>query len=1292
MKKAIFIWFALLFVGASFAQDEIWMRPNRGQWHPNVAYKIGVPGGHLFLENNGFTYSFASLGDHYDHGHGLKDEPEVIHHHVVKTHFVGSNDYPTFEELDPSPFYENYFLGNDSTKWVTNSHAYSGVKYVNLYDGIDLYLYQSDATLKYDYTVMPGANATDIQVKYDGQSNLLINEQGALVMETNLGTVTESAPYAYQTIGGLKQRVECTYVLDGNTVGFNFPEGYNHDLPLIIDPELNFSTFTGASADNWGMTACPDANGLLIGAGIIFTAGYPISAGAYDNSYNGGQVDIGLTKFNSAGTGIVFSTYIGGSGSETPHSLVVNDDNELYVMGATSSNNFPIGATPFQGVNNGGGSGTVNGISFTSGSDIYIIKLAAAGNAVLGGTYFGGNNFDGISEGGVSAGALSVSYNYGDQLRGEVIVDDASNVYIASTTRSSNIPIVGGFDSSLGGAQDAIVAKFNPNLSALLFSSYLGGNSLESGNSVQLSSTGDIFVAGGTTSSDLPNTSGNIHPSYKGGSVDGYVMKFPAPGYGSPEGTYLGTSDYDQAYFVQLDADDYVYVYGQSSGSYQTDGSNYINPNSGQFIHKISNDLNTTEWSSVFGASTGNAEISPTAFLVSDCYEIYVAGWGGATNNSASSPASGSTTTGFPTTADAYQNSTGGSNFYLGVFDADMETLKYGTFMGDPSSNGDHVDGGTSRFNKNGTIYHAVCAACGPNDFPTTAGVYSPANGSANCNMAAFQFELNQIQAVLSTGAPVICIPDPVIFENDSENGNEYYWDFGDGSPPSTAFEPTHFYTEPGDYTVMLIVSDVNGCFTPDTAYIDVTIALFEGEAGTLIDTICPGTSVELFAIGGESYSWGPAEFLDDPNDANPIATITEETTFTVTISSICGTTEVDVTVYVHGTDAGATGDTAICVDESAFLSAGGGVEYEWSPPEYTDDPTDANPTVTPPITTYFTVLITTEEGCEIEDSVKVHVDQDLPYPTLIDEVNICKGDSIRVTASGATDYLWVPDYNVSDDTLYNPYLSPDVDTIYNVIFTNACGSSYDSVRVNVITVEAIANPDTIICPGETTQLWADGGLFYQWYPVSFLSNPSIANPLATPAYDITYTVTVTDAYGCSDDASTTVTLFPTPNITVSPAVYPIVGDTVTIWAEAEGSILWTPPYNIACETCETTVVYPEVETFYTATVTDINGCKNTGIVPVYFDPLIFVPNAFTPDGDIFNNQFKAIAHNITSFNMLIFNRWGEIVYTMENVNDTWDGTYQGSLAPDDVYVWQIVYIDLNGISHQLRGHVTLLR
>jgi gliding motility-associated-like protein len=1270
-----------------FAQDEIWIHPNRGQWHENVSYEIRVPGGFMFLEKNGFTYDLSNVSEIYDHAHNHSNDQHDLKGHVVKSTFVGANERPVFEENDQADFYENYFLGNDSTRWKSSIYPCRTVNYLELYDGISLSFYEEESSLKYDILISAGTDPSMFQVSYEGQDGLYINAEGELVIQTTLGTITEGKPLVYQTINGLKKEVECNYVLEDNLMYFEFPESYDTSLNMVIDPSLAFSTFTGASSDNWGMSACPDVNKNLIAGGIVFGSSYPLSTGAYDPTFNSGLIDIGLTKFNSDGTSIIFSTFLGGAGSETPHSLIVNDNNELYVLGATSSTNFPTSATGFQLVHDGGPSVIANGLSFTGGTDIFITRFNPTGTGILGSTYYGGSSTDGMS----TAGS-SIAFNYGDQFRGEIMVDAASNVYISSTTQSGNIEINGGFQSLLSGTQDAIVAKFNSNLSSLLWSTYLGGAGLESGNSVQLSSTGDIFVAGGTTSSNFPNVGGQLNGAFQGGSTDGYVTKFPFPAYNNPKSTYVGTDDYDQAYFVQLDPDDFVYLYGQTKGNFPISAGVYGNANSGQFIQKISNDLTTNQWTSTFGAGSGNEELSPTAFLVSDCYEIYIAGWGGLVNTS-NSAAVNSSSNGMPLTSDAYQSQTSGNNFYLALFTADMNSLKYATYMGSVNGSNDHVDGGTSRFDKQGGAYHAVCAACGGNNngFPTTPGVFSETNNSSNCNLAAFLFELSKIEATLSAANPVVCYPDPVDFINDSQNGNLYLWDFGDGTTSNT-FEPTHNYQNPGDYTVMLIVSDASGCYAPDTAYLQVSVQLIQAQAGTLQDTICPGTSVQLFALGGDTYSWGPPNLLDDPNSANPIAIIYDETTFTVTVTSACGDSEVEVIVSVYGANADVSPDTAICIGESAAIWASGGGTYSWTPAGSLDNPAISNPIATPSITTNYIVDITTPEGCLIKDTTQVWVDQDLPFPVLADEVTICKGASTTINITGGTSYLWSPNYNINDITSATPIVYPEVDTTYYVDAINACGITPDSIRVIVIEVQGTVNPDTTICPGRSAILWATGGVSYNWSPSANLAGSTSASTVATPPVNTQYMVIITDGFGCRDTQFTNVFLYPTPSIEVSPAVYAVVQDTIQLWAQGNGTITWGPNYNISCLICTDPFVWPEIEYVYTATITDANGCTNTGTVPIYFDPLIYVPNAFTPNGDSFNQYFKAEGLNILEFKMLIFNRWGELIKTLNNLEESWDGTYQGVQVKDDVYIWQIRYIDLKEDPHTLRGHVTVLK
>ena len=264
-------------------------------------------------------------------------------------------------------------------------------------------------------------------------------------------------------------------------------------------------------------------------------------------------------------------------------------------------------------------------------------------------TYVGGSGTDGLNDSGLN-------YNYGDQFRGEIIVDDNGFVYVSSTTQSADFPTLQGTQGALSGTQDAVLFKMPESLNSMVWSTFFGGTGIETGNSVQLASNGEVFIAGGTTSSSLPFVIGN-DLNY-GGNKDGYLARFNGNNGSILSGTYIGLGEYDQSYFVQLDIDDNVYVFGQTESDLGITPGHYGTSNSGQFIRKYDQNLNTLLWKTMIGAGSGHVEISPTAFLVSDCYDIYFSGWGGSLNQN--SLATFSTTNGFDTTLGAWQTTTNG--------------------------------------------------------------------------------------------------------------------------------------------------------------------------------------------------------------------------------------------------------------------------------------------------------------------------------------------------------------------------------------------------------------------------------------------------------------------------------------------------------------------------------------------------------------------------------------------------------------------------------------------------------
>ncbi len=1293
LKRFIFLF--LFFVFASqVGYAQIMLHPNRGQWDNRIAYKVDLDMGEMLIESQGLTFNFYQWHhphhcEHHDH---CDSDPSIVKNHVVKTRFLNAQVPSATIERDTFSYYRNYFLGNDQSTWKSGVNAMGQVIQKNVYPQIDLVYESSTQGLKYSFVVAPNANPNQIQIEYTGADNIKIDKNGRLVVTTSLGEIIESKPVVWtENDQGAKSPVKAKFKLEGRVVSFQLGN-YNSSEKLVIDPELAFSSFTGATSDNWGFTACPDNDGNLYGGGIVFGAGYPVTTGAFDTSFNGGQIsglpgfDVSITKFNTTGTANLYSTFLGGSGNEVPTSIVTNNNGDLFVLSITSSANFPTTAGAFQ-TNFAGGPAVTSILSF-NGSDIAISRLNASGTTLLASTYIGGSGNDGLNY------DSNLDYNYGDVFRGEVIVDNAGSVYFASTTKSNNFPVASGL-SPLGGNQDAVYGKLPENLGSLLFCRYFGGNGFETGNSIQMSPNGNLYMTGGTTSNGLNFAQGGLNSNYFG-NTDAYVVRISSLTGALQNGTYLGTNLYDQGYFVQTDLDNNVYVFGQARGAYPQTPGLFGNPNSGQFIHKLGPNLTNSLWSTNIGSGSGNIEISPTAFLVSNCYDIYIAGWGGVTNAS-NSLATQSSTNGFPTTPGAHQQNTNGSNFYLAVLAPDAAYLKYGTFMGGISSSFNHVDGGTSRFSKEGTIFHAVCGSCGANSngFTTTPGVWSPSAMSSNCNLAAFKFNLSTMEAAIGNTDPIICIPNPVTFINNSANGNLFIWDFGDGNT-STAENPSHNYTQTGNFTVTLIVVDTNSCFYNDTVYFDVVIGSFQGAVTAINEPICPGGSVQLSASGGVNYTWSPPQFLDNPNIPNPTATVFEPTMFSVIIADTCGSDTLNVFVDVFNDNIDIDAPDVICIDAEAEFSVNltGLQNIQWTPPNIFPNPNVTPVVISPQESVTIGFSAVSSNGCEVNAEHFLQVDTSLPIIDLVDFVRICEGTSADVTVSGGNSYLWNDLPGIFPLNTPTVTLSPDSSSWFFVTAFNACGESFDSLFVEVVVPVITAGNDTIVCPGEMAFVWAEGGVSYTWQPEDFVIETNGNTALLRPSSSTVFTVYGTDEFGCIGTAEVFIELFPLPFVQTSPDVFAFLGDPVVISAQASspGNYSWQPPMFLSCPNCQTTVVNTQQNISYTVYFMDENGCTAQDDIAISFDAIIYVPNTFTPDGDKFNPTFKPEGGNIRDYHLIIFNRWGEIMFESYNFNIGWDGTYGGKVCQDGTYVWVIEYTDNSNNKDRLIGHVNLLK
>ncbi len=1288
MQKLIV--FFLLILASSVHSQTVWMTPNRGQWDNRILYNIDVNQGKMYLENDGMTFYLSDVMAHNHSEDNHVEHKEGYKFHVIHQKLLGANLNSNIQEQNQSTNFSNYILGNLPSKWKSKVYSYSKVNFQEIYDGISLIYKGENEQLSYNFEIEKGKDPSIIRYEVEGTKDLIIDKNGILHLKHRFGEIIQSAPIAWtENELGEKTKVACQFNLKNNILSFEFPNDYNKNEKLIIDPSLTFATFTGSTADNWGFTATPDINGNLFGGGIVFGSGYPTSSGAYDVSFNSGTgsfpMDVGITKYNASGTNIIFSTYIGGSGNETPHSIVCAPNGELYIYGATSSSNFPMAGTPYDNSFNGGPSVTENSLEF-NGADIYVARLSANGTQLLASTFVGGSGTDGLN-------TNSLHYNYGDQFRGEITLDANQNVYISSTTASSNFPTTSGNQTSIAGNQDAVIFKLPPNLSALTWSTYFGGEGLETGNSITVSANGTVYVAGGTTSSNLPITSGN-DLSFNGGLSDGYVVRKNGLTGATLSGTYMGMNEYDQTYFVQTDIDNFVYVYGQTESSWQISPGCFGTPNSGQFIRKYTQDLINVPWTTMIGGGHGHVEISPTAFLVSNCYDIYLAGWGG-TLNSSYGQATYSTSSGFACTPGAFQSSTNGSNFYLAVLSQDAATLKYATYMGGMTGSHNHVDGGTSRFDKSGRIYHAVCGACGgnPNGFTSTPGSWSPTNESSNCNMATFKFELSSIDAAAAQPEPLICIPQSVYFQNNSTNGNAYYWDFGDGNS-STDFEPIYQYTTPGSYNVELIVYDTSGCYSSDSVTVTVNVGAFAGGVIQPSTPICPGGSYQFDAYGGSTYSWSPANLLNNPNVSNPTATIQTTTTFTVVISDSCGSQTLSVVLPVINNTLTLPPDTSICLGGNIQLNAVGNGTISWSPSTFLNNINSFNPIAIPDSSITYTATLTSPEGCILVDSTSISVFFSLPISNLPDTMEMCKNSQIGILNSGGDGYLWSP--NEFIDTVNGPLVTvnPPTEKWYYCQVSNACGFVMDSVLIQIVEANITAGNDTIICPRQTATLWANGALSYQWIPFNTVVSQNGNFVEVRPSVSTNYAVIGTDLNGCYDTAYVEVGLYSYPSLSVTSDVYAFFDDQIQLEAitHIPGTITWTPAEYLSCTNCPNPIATPNQEVTYYVYFTDVNGCKNSSYVNIYYDATIYVPNTFIPNNDGINDVFRIYGGNLKDMECLIFNRWGELIKTLNSTEEFWDGTYRGRVCQDGTYTWKLTYVDFLNHKHQLTGHVNLLK
>jgi Bacterial Ig-like domain (group 3)/Beta-propeller repeat len=563
---------------------------------------------------------------------------------VLRMKLRNANSAARVTGVDELAGTSNYFIGNDPAKWRTNVPTYAKVKYEGIYSGIDLVYYGNQRQLEYDFIVAPGADPHRIAFDVHGAKRIRQDGRGELVFKVGADEIRWHRPVVYQEKDGARQSVAARYVIsDTNRVGFEVAK-YDDRRPLYIDP-LIYSTYLGGSGADYSYGIAVDSSGNAYVTGVTSSTDFP-TKDPLQTAKAGGN-DVFVTKINAAGSALVYSTYLGGSGDDVGSAIAVDSSGNAYVTGTTYSTDFPT-MNPLQPANAGGG------------SDAFVSKINASGSALVYSTYLGGSGSD---------------YGAG------IAVDSASNAYVIGTTYSTDFPTTSGaFQTACGDAgclkPDAFVAKINPAGSALVYSTYLGGSSYEDGRGIAVDSAGNAYVTGFTYSNDFPTTSGAFQTACGDAGCfygNAFVAKINPIGSALVYSTYLGGSGSDGGAGIAVDSAGHAYVTGRA-GSADFPTKNPLQAYGGDvdaFVAKINATGSALVYSTYLGGS-GVDDYLVGAIAVDSAGNAYVTGDTGSTD--------------FPTTPGAFKTTCGRCANYEDAFVAKIDptgsVLVYSTYLG----------------------------------------------------------------------------------------------------------------------------------------------------------------------------------------------------------------------------------------------------------------------------------------------------------------------------------------------------------------------------------------------------------------------------------------------------------------------------------------------------------------------------------------------------------------------------------------------------------------------------------
>jgi len=621
---------------------------NQGQLNAEVKYYVKAAGQTIYFTDGGIVFDLVR----YEETQDIPSADSKAERLVFSLDFLSANESPVIEGKVKDEAVVNYFIGNDPEKWQTNIATYREVVYEDVYPEIDLRLYGKEGSLTYDFVVNPGASVTDIALAYTGV-DMLGMEAGELVVSTAFGDMRQTKPYIYQEIGDDRVEVRGGFRLaTSNTYGFEVAS-YDMDYPVIIDPALSYSTYLGGSKGDIGHAITVDSSGCAYIAGGTDSYDFP-TRDPYQAASAGGWGDVFVTKLSASGDSLVYSTYLGGSSTDSALGIAIDSSGNAYIVGSAGSDDFPT-KNAYQAAKSGIHSGFATKLSASGDSLVYSTYLDTGYTSVAS-IAIDTSGCAYIAAGG-SAIKLSSS---GDSLvywvdlsvgsRG-IAIDSSGCAYVVGSTASDDLPTKNAYQAAYGGGNsDAFLVKLSASGNSTMYSTYLGGNDNDWGRGVAVDLSGCAYVTGDTRSSDFPteNPFQATHGSGGGSPGDAFVTKIDTTKSGDDSliySTYLGGTQYDGGWNIAIGTSGCAYIIGKTSST------NFPTLNSFQtycggtdvFVTKLSATGDSLVYSTYLGGSNSEQ------------------GYGIAVDSSGCAYVTGNViSTNFPTTVGALDSSYGG--------------------------------------------------------------------------------------------------------------------------------------------------------------------------------------------------------------------------------------------------------------------------------------------------------------------------------------------------------------------------------------------------------------------------------------------------------------------------------------------------------------------------------------------------------------------------------------------------------------------------------------------------------